>query len=94
MYIFFIVKEESEKYVCVVFWDIGGWGVALRYNSVYTVATNWRSEQLLSTEQSRDLIEAFSYSEKFNNIGNDTDSGRATTSFRPGQSPGLKGKCE
>ena len=43
------------------------------YNSVYTGATDWRSEQLLSTERSRDLIEAFSYSEKFDNIGNDTD---------------------
>ena len=43
------------------------------YITVESSATNWRSEQLLATEQSRDLIEAFPYSEKFLPIDNDTD---------------------
>ena len=47
--------------------------LAMSHNSIYTGATDWRSEQLLSTERSHDLIEAFPYSEKFDNIGNDTD---------------------
>ena len=40
---------------------------------VQSPATNWRLEQLLATEQSCDLIEAFPYSEKFSPINNDTD---------------------
>ena len=57
-------------------------------------AAHWRSEQLLSTERSRDLIElspiqkSFRRSAMIHTLVRQT--GRATTSFRPGRSPGLK----
>ena len=40
---------------------------------VQSRAAGLRSEQLLATKRSRDLIEAFPYSENFLPIDNDTD---------------------
>ena len=67
------------------------------YNTVYSRATDWCSEQLLSTERSHDLIKAISYSTKFDKINNDTDTHETDWPghylFRPGRSPGLQGNC-
>ena len=68
------------------------------YISVYSRAAHCRSEQLLSTERSRDLIElspiqkSFRLSTMIHTLVRQT--GRTTTSFRPGRSPGLKGNGE
>ena len=45
--------------------------VVLAYNTVKSRSTDWRSEQLLATERSRDLVEAFPYSDQFLPINND-----------------------
>ena len=68
------------------------------YIQIQIPAAHWRSEQLLSTEWSRDLIElspiqkSFRRSAMIQTLVRRT--GRATTSFRPGRSPGLKGNGE
>ena len=68
------------------------------YIEIQIPAAHWRPEQLLSTKRSRDLIElspiqkSFRRSAMIHTLVRQT--GRATTSFRPGRSPGLKGNGE